>query len=55
MEITAHLSARTCSCGAMIPAAGEVQRARYADREMTIVTRQCGVCGKEDAVYFTAA
>lgn len=55
MEIRAHLSTRLCNCGAMILAAGDVQRARYADREMTIVTRHCGVCGKEQSVYFTAA
>lgn len=55
MEIRAHLETRLCGCGAMILAAGDVQRARYADREMTIVTRLCGVCGKEQSVYFTAA
>jgi len=55
MEMRAHLSNRNCACGAMILAAGDVQRARYADREMTIVTRHCGVCGKEQSVYFTAA
>jgi Domain of Unknown Function with PDB structure (DUF3857)/Transglutaminase-like superfamily len=55
LEIRAHLSSRLCGCGAIIHAAGDMQRARYADREMTIVTRHCGVCGKEQSVYFTAA
>jgi hypothetical protein len=55
MEIRAHLSSRLCACGAIIIQPGDVQRARYAEREMTIVTRSCGVCGREESVYFTAA
>ena len=54
-EIHAHLSDLRCTCGAMHYSAPDMQRARYAVREMTIVTRQCAACGREQSVYFTAA
>jgi transglutaminase-like putative cysteine protease len=54
-EIHSHLAGLACSCGAMHYSAPDVQRARYAEREMTIVTRQCAACGREQSVYFTAA
>lgn len=55
-EIHLHLAALACTtCGAMHYSTPDVQRARYADREMTIVTRQCAACGREQSVYFTAA
>jgi len=54
-EIDAHLARLACACGATVYAGADVQRARYADRELTIVTRQCGSCGREQSVYFTAA
>jgi len=54
-EIHEHLAALSCSCGATHYSAPDVQRARYAEREMTIVTRQCAACGREQSVYFTAA
>jgi hypothetical protein len=54
-EIEGHLAGRPCSCGAVAYSAADVQRALYAEREMTIVTRQCGMCGREQSVYFTAA
>jgi transglutaminase-like putative cysteine protease len=54
-EIDAHLARLACTCGAAAYSPADVQRARYAEREMTIVTRQCGACGREQSVYFTAA
>jgi hypothetical protein len=54
-EIDAHLASIGCTCGAALDAASDIQRARYAEREMTIVTRRCIVCGREQSVYFTAA
>ena len=54
-EINAHLAGLACSCGAQHCNPPDVQRARYAEREMTIVTRQCAAYGREQSVYFTAA
>lgn len=54
-QIEALLATRHCSCGARHASSGEVQRARYADREMTIVVRRCSTCGLEQSTYFTAA
>ena len=54
-EINTHLAALACTCGAQRYSAPDVQRARYAEREMTIVTRHCVSCGREQSVYFTAA
>ena len=54
-EIDARLAELACACGATRYASQEVQRARYAERDLTIVTRHCGRCGKEQSVYFTAA
>jgi hypothetical protein len=54
-DIDVHLAGRPCTCGARAYSLPDLQRARYADREMTIATRICGACGKEQSVYFTAA
>ncbi len=54
-EMHTHLAGLSCSCGAAHYSDPEVQRALYAEREMTIITRQCGACGREQSVYFTAA
>jgi transglutaminase-like putative cysteine protease len=54
-EIEAHLTGRACACGGTTYVNEESQRARYAERDLTIVTRSCGACGREQAVYFTAA
>jgi hypothetical protein len=54
-EIDHHLSRIACLCGGTVLSSPEFQSARYAEREMTIVTRQCGSCGREQNVYFTAA
>lgn len=54
-EIDARLAELACACGALRYSSPEYQRARYAERDMTIVTRHCGTCGKEQSVYFTAA
>jgi hypothetical protein len=54
-EIDARLAELTCPCGAMHYSSPEYQRARYAERDLTIVVRRCGACGKEQSVYFTAA
>jgi transglutaminase-like putative cysteine protease len=54
-DIASHLAEIRCRCGAAHPADHEVQRAMYDERELTIVTRQCGSCGTEQSLYFTAA
>ncbi|HUR81647.1 MAG TPA: DUF3857 domain-containing protein [Thermoanaerobaculia bacterium] len=54
-EIDARLAQLVCKCGAMHFASPEYQRARYAEQDLTIVTRNCGTCGKEQSIYFTAA
>jgi transglutaminase-like putative cysteine protease len=54
-DITAHLAMRPCGCGARAYSLPERQHAKYAERELTIVTRQCAACGREQSVYFTAA
>ena len=53
-DLDRHLALLGCACGASLYSTPEFQRARYAEREMTIVTRQCGACGKEQNVYFAA-
>jgi transglutaminase-like putative cysteine protease len=52
-EIEEHLAALGCWCGAAISAPVEVQRALYDEREMTIASRHCVSCGREQSVYFT--
>ena len=54
-EIDARLAELSCACGATRYSSPEFQRARYAERDLTIVTRHCGACGKEQSIYFTAA
>jgi Domain of Unknown Function with PDB structure (DUF3857)/Transglutaminase-like superfamily len=54
-EIDARLAQLPCRCGGTRYSSPEFQRARYAERDLTIVTRNCGACGKEQSVYFTAA
>lgn len=54
-DIDVHLAERVCGCGAAHYSSPEYQRARYADRDLTIVTRHCAGCGKEQSLYFTAA
>jgi len=52
--IDAHLAGLACTCGTRAWSVPELQRARYGERDMTIVTRQCAMCGREQNVYFTA-
>jgi hypothetical protein len=54
-DIDAHLAGRPCPCGARTYSIPDLQHARYAERELTIVTRHCGTCGREQSLYFTAA
>ena len=54
-DIDAHLAGRPCPCGARTYSIPDLQHARYAERELTIVTRHCGACGREQSLYFTAA
>jgi hypothetical protein len=54
-DIDARLSQVPCACGATHTSPPEFQRARYAERDLTIVTRRCGACGQEQSLYFTAA
>jgi len=54
-DIDEHLADIVCDCGAMQYSSPEYQRARYAERDLTIVVRQCAGCGKEQSLYFTAA
>ena len=54
-EIPRHLASIPCFCGSRVHSDHELQRALYDEREMTIATRQCGACGREQSVYFRAA
>ena len=54
-EIDAHLSTMPCACGGPFASSADIQRARYDERDLTIVTRSCVTCGREQSVYFTAA
>lgn len=51
-DLQLHLDKLTCPCGARIDSPADIQRARYDEREMTIVTRLCRICGREQSVYF---
>jgi len=52
-EVPARSISLPCRCGAGSPSGGDLQRARYEDDEMLILTRQCAACGVEQSVYFT--
>lgn len=52
-EIDAHLASRNCTCGAQAYSMPDLQHARYAERDLTIVTRQCASCGREQSLYFS--
>lgn len=54
-DIDLHLAGRACTCAATAWSVPDLQRARYDERELTIVTRHCGACGREQSLYFTAA
>lgn len=54
-DLHLQLNKLACPCGARIDSPPDIQHARYDEREMTIVTRQCRICGREQSVYFTAA
>jgi transglutaminase-like putative cysteine protease len=54
-DIDSHLAGRACPCGARVYSDPDTQHARYAERELVIVTRSCGACGREQSLYFTAA
>jgi hypothetical protein len=52
-EIDTHLATRTCTCGARAYSLPDLQHARYAEHDLTIVTRQCAACGREQSLYFS--
>jgi hypothetical protein len=52
-DIDAHLASRHCACGARAYSLPDLQHARYAERDLTIVTRQCAACGREQSLYFS--
>jgi transglutaminase-like putative cysteine protease len=54
-ELHARLAATGCSCGAAIASVADLQRARYDEREMTIASRRCASCGREQSLYFSRA
>lgn len=54
-ELQARLESIGCSCGAAIAVAPDLQRARYDEREMTIASRRCASCGREQSIYFSQA
>lgn len=51
-DIDNHLAGLACTCGAAAYSLPDRQRARYDGRELTIVTRHCAACGREQSVYF---
>jgi transglutaminase-like putative cysteine protease len=54
-ELHARLAAIGCACGAPIASAADLQRATYDEREMTIASRRCSSCGREQSIYFSRA
>jgi hypothetical protein len=52
-DIDAHLATRNCACGAKAYSMPDLQHAKYAEHDLTIVTRQCGACGREQSLYFS--
>lgn len=42
-----------CACGKEFLYDGEIQRARYGERDLAIVTGRCEACGRDRAIYFT--
>ncbi|HYK01883.1 MAG TPA: DUF3857 domain-containing protein [Thermoanaerobaculia bacterium] len=54
-DIDSVLAGRSCPCGGRAYSNPDTQHARYAERELVIVTRHCGACGREQSLYFTAA
>ena len=52
-DIDTHLASRNCTCGARAYSIPDLQHARYAERDLTIVTRQCAACGREQSLYFS--
>lgn len=53
-QLSSHLAALRCHCGSAAHSSGETQHARYDDRDLTIIVRECIQCGREQSVYFTA-
>jgi hypothetical protein len=53
-QISSHLASLRCHCGSAAHSNGETQHARYDDRDLTIIVRECIQCGREQSVYFTA-
>jgi transglutaminase-like putative cysteine protease len=54
-ELHARLAAIGCACGSSIASTADLQRARYDEREMTIASRRCTTCGREQSIYFSQA
>ncbi|MEO8033617.1 MAG: DUF3857 and transglutaminase domain-containing protein [Acidobacteriota bacterium] len=47
------LATLPCWCGAAVTTSAELQHARYGDGVLTIATRLCPSCGREQSVYFS--
>jgi len=54
-ELHARLASIACACGASLATPADLQSARYDEREMTIASRRCASCGREQSVYFSPA
>jgi hypothetical protein len=51
-EIPDRLLPHPCACGSATLTTPELSRARYDERDLTIATRRCASCGREQNVYF---
>lgn len=54
-DLQARLATIDCPCGSALADAADLQRARYDEREMTIASRRCTRCGREQSIYFSLA
>jgi transglutaminase-like putative cysteine protease len=52
-DMPAMLATLPCLCGAAVNAPVDLQQARYGDGHLTIATRLCERCGREQSVYFS--
>lgn len=53
VDMPSLLATLPCWCGASVTTSAELQHARYGDGVLTIATRLCPACGREQSVYFS--
>ncbi|MBL8114380.1 MAG: hypothetical protein JNK60_15985, partial [Acidobacteria bacterium] len=51
-DLLALLSRKRCSCGAALPEDGARDTVRFDGKRLTLVTRRCATCGREESTFF---